>query len=106
MHETRYSRLDLQDWTIELTGLCIDYTLANPDNLTKWKTAASISEKVLAAVSQLCVAGEKIITICQKGDKLIEEEVAKVYRTTKYKGTLLVQCWCAAATGLSTENTP
>ncbi|KAK7749234.1 hypothetical protein SLS62_008313 [Diatrype stigma] len=64
----------------------VDYTLANPDNLTKWKTAASISEKVLAAVSQLCVAGEKIITICQKGDKLIEEEVAKVYRTTKYKG--------------------
>ena len=66
----------------------IDYTLANPDNLTKWKTAAAISEKVLAAVSQLCVAGEKIITICQKGDKIIEEEVAKVYRTTKHKGRL------------------
>ncbi|RYP03473.1 hypothetical protein DL764_005114 [Monosporascus ibericus] len=63
-----------------------DYTLSNPDNLTKWKTAAAISEKVLAAVSELCVAGEKIITICQKGDKLIEEEVAKVYRTTKHKG--------------------
>ncbi|RYP27116.1 hypothetical protein DL767_007813 [Monosporascus sp. MG133] len=64
----------------------VDYTLSNPDNLTKWKTAAAISEKVLAAVSELCVAGEKIITICQKGDKLIEEEVAKVYRTTKHKG--------------------
>ncbi|RYP49879.1 hypothetical protein DL768_004495 [Monosporascus sp. mg162] len=64
----------------------VDYTLSNPDNLTKWKTAAGISEKVLAAVSELCVAGEKIITICQKGDKLIEEEVAKVYRTTKHKG--------------------
>ncbi|RYP77961.1 hypothetical protein DL771_000820 [Monosporascus sp. 5C6A] len=64
----------------------VDYTLSNPDNLTKWKTAATISEKVLAAVSELCVAGEKIITICQKGDKLIEEEVAKVYRTTKHKG--------------------
>lgn len=66
--------------------MCIDYTLGNPDNLTKWKTAAAISEKVLATVSQLCVAGEKIITICQKGDKIIEEEVAKVYRTTKHKG--------------------
>lgn len=37
-------------------------------------------------MSQLCVAGEKIVTICQKGDKLIEEEVSKVYRTTKLKG--------------------
>ena len=32
------------------------------------------------------MAGEKIITICQKGDKIIEEEVGKVYRTTKHKG--------------------
>ncbi|KXJ94704.1 peptidase M24, structural domain-containing protein [Microdochium bolleyi] len=64
----------------------VDYSLANPDVLTKYKVAATISEKVLAEVSKLCVAGEKIVTICQKGDKLIEEEVAKVYRTTKHKG--------------------
>ncbi|KAI1335748.1 peptidase M24, structural domain-containing protein [Xylariaceae sp. FL0016] len=64
----------------------VDYSLANPDTLTKYRTAASISEKVLAAVTKLCVAGEKIVTICQKGDKLIEDEVAKVYRTTKLKG--------------------
>ncbi|KAJ8125059.1 hypothetical protein O1611_g8581 [Lasiodiplodia mahajangana] len=64
----------------------VDYSLKNPDVLTKYKTAAAIGEKVLAAVSKLCVEGEKIVTICQKGDKLIEEEVAKVYRTTKLKG--------------------
>lgn len=61
----------------------IDYTLNNPDTLTKYKTAAQISEKVLAEVSKLCVPGEKIVDICQKGDKLIEEEVAKVYRGKK-----------------------
>jgi curved DNA binding protein len=61
----------------------IDYTLNNPDTLTKYKTAAQISEKVLAEVSKLCVAGEKILTICEKGDKLIEEEIAKVYRGKK-----------------------
>ncbi|KAJ9152157.1 Curved DNA-binding protein [Pleurostoma richardsiae] len=61
----------------------IDYTLNNPDTLTKYKTAAQISEKVLAAVSELCVAGEKIVVICEKGDKLIEEEVGKVYRGKK-----------------------
>jgi len=35
---------------------------------------------VLEAVTDLCVAGEKIVTICEKGDKLLEEEIAKVYR--------------------------
>ncbi|RKU48188.1 Curved DNA-binding protein (42 kDa protein) [Coniochaeta pulveracea] len=61
----------------------IDYTLNNPDTLTKYKTAAQISEKVLAEVSKLCVPGEKIVDICEKGDKLLEEEIAKVYRGKK-----------------------
>ncbi|KAK4216666.1 peptidase M24, structural domain-containing protein [Rhypophila decipiens] len=61
----------------------VDYTLNNPDTLTKYKTAAQISEKVLAEVTKLCVAGEKIVEICEKGDKLIEEELAKVYRGKK-----------------------
>ena len=60
-----------------------DYTLGNPDTLTKYKTAAQISEKVLAAVSELCVPGAKIVEVCQKGDKLLEEEIAKVYRGKK-----------------------
>lgn len=29
----------------------LDYTLANPDTLTKYKTAATIAEKVLKEVS-------------------------------------------------------
>ncbi|KAJ4419973.1 hypothetical protein N0V85_000767 [Neurospora sp. IMI 360204] len=61
----------------------IDYSLNNPDTLTKYKTAAQISEKVLAEVSKLVAAGEKIVDICEKGDKLIEEELAKVYRGKK-----------------------
>ncbi|KAK1828423.1 peptidase M24, structural domain-containing protein [Podospora conica] len=60
-----------------------DYSLNNPDTITKYKTAAQISEKVLADVSKLCVAGAKILDICQQGDKLIEEEIAKVYRGKK-----------------------
>jgi methionine aminopeptidase len=61
----------------------IDYTLNNPDTLTKYKDAAVISQKVLEAVTGWCVAGEKIVTICEKGDKLLEEEIAKVYRGKK-----------------------
>ncbi|KAH8673650.1 peptidase M24, structural domain-containing protein [Xylariales sp. PMI_506] len=64
----------------------IDYSLNNPDTLTKYKTAGAISEKVLAAVAELCVAGEKIVDLCAKGDKLLEEEVSKVYAKTKLKG--------------------
>jgi methionine aminopeptidase len=67
----------------ELLMLCADYTLNNPDTLTKYKTAAQISEKVLAEVSKLAVAGAKIVEVCQKGDKLIEEELGKVYRGKK-----------------------
>ncbi|TEY49885.1 hypothetical protein BOTCAL_0282g00110 [Botryotinia calthae] len=61
----------------------IDYSLNNPDTLTKYKNAATISQKVLKDVTALCVAGEKIVTICEKGDKLLEEEIAKVYRGKK-----------------------
>lgn len=60
-----------------------DYTLNNPDTLTKYKAAADISEKVLAAVKDLCIAGEKIVDICEKGDKLLGEEIAKVWRGKK-----------------------
>jgi curved DNA binding protein len=61
----------------------IDYSLNNPDTLTKYKTAAQISHKVLEAVTALCAAGEKIVTICERGDKLLDEEIAKVYRGKK-----------------------
>jgi methionine aminopeptidase len=72
-----------------LTLLPPDYTLNNPDTLTKYKSAAQISQKVLDAVTKLCVAGEKIVTICEKGDKLLDEEISKVYRGKKdlKKGT-------------------
>ncbi|KAI4169848.1 MAG: hypothetical protein LQ343_005397 [Gyalolechia ehrenbergii] len=60
-----------------------DYTLNNPDTLTKYKTAAQISHKVLEAVSGWCVEGAKVLSLCQRGDKLLEEEIAKVYKGKK-----------------------
>jgi methionine aminopeptidase len=61
----------------------VDYSLANPDTLTKYKTAAQISHRVLEAVTDWCVEGAKILTICEKGDKLLDEEIAKVYKGKK-----------------------
>ncbi|KAF7846317.1 hypothetical protein BT93_L4626 [Corymbia citriodora subsp. variegata] len=60
-----------------------DYSLANPDTLTKYKTAAQISQKVLEAVTGWCTEGAKIVEICERGDKLLEEEVAKVFKGKK-----------------------
>jgi hypothetical protein len=73
----------------KLTKLPVDYSLNNPDTLTKYKTAGTISEKVLAEVSKLVVPGEKIVDICAKGDKLLEQEVSKVFAKTKFKGEFL-----------------
>ncbi|KAL8731447.1 MAG: hypothetical protein Q9166_003422 [cf. Caloplaca sp. 2 TL-2023] len=61
----------------------VDYTLNNPDTLTKYKTAAQISHKVLEAVTGWCVEGARILSVCQRGDKLLEEEIAKVYKGKK-----------------------
>lgn len=33
----------------------------------------------MVEVLKLCVVGSKIVDICEKGDKFIEEEVVKVY---------------------------
>lgn len=61
-------------------GKEIDYTLKNPDTLTKYKIAGEISGKVLSKVIELAVAGAKILDICIKGDELLLEETSKVYK--------------------------
>lgn len=76
-------------------------TLNNPDTLTKYKDAGIISHKVLEAVSKLCVAGEKIVEICEKGDKLLDEEIAKVYRGKKIAKGKLFELFVACASLLT-----
>jgi len=65
------------------TNAPTDYSLANPDTLTKYKTAAQISQKVLAEVSSWVSEGAKILDLCQRGDKLLEEEITKVFKGKK-----------------------
>ena len=54
--------------------------MANPDTLTKYKAAADISQKVLTAITQKCKDGASIFELCEEGDKLLEEETAKVFK--------------------------
>ncbi|KAL6707547.1 hypothetical protein ACN47E_003896 [Coniothyrium glycines] len=61
----------------------VDYTLANPDTITKYKVAAEISQKVLKEVAGWIAADASIVELCERGDKLLDEEVAKVYKGKK-----------------------
>eukprot|EP00013_Stygamoeba_regulata_P021022 CAMPEP_0177652438 /NCGR_PEP_ID=MMETSP0447-20121125/13132_1 /TAXON_ID=0 /ORGANISM="Stygamoeba regulata, Strain BSH-02190019" /LENGTH=391 /DNA_ID=CAMNT_0019155687 /DNA_START=66 /DNA_END=1241 /DNA_ORIENTATION=+ len=53
--------------------------LSDPDTVTKFKTAAQITNAVLARVVQLCQPGARIAEICDAGDKLLADATAKVY---------------------------
>jgi hypothetical protein len=43
----------------------------------RYKIAATISHKVLEEVTKWLGDGEKIVDLCIKGDKLLEEELSK-----------------------------
>ena len=76
-----YSLLIAREGAItDQTPVCTDYSLDNPDTLTKYKKASEISQKVLESVKGWCVEGAKILTVCEKGDQLLNDEVAKVYK--------------------------
>ncbi|TKA30396.1 hypothetical protein B0A50_02623 [Salinomyces thailandicus] len=76
----------------------VDYSLANPDTLTKYKTAAQISNKVLEDVKKLCTEGAKILEICQKGDKMLDDEVAKVFKGKKIAKGISHPCTVSPST--------
>ncbi|KAM3122277.1 DNA-binding protein, 42 kDa [Candidozyma auris] len=57
----------------------IDYSIANPDVVDKYKTAGSISTAVLAEVRKAVKEGAKVFDLCELGDKLMEEQLSKVY---------------------------
>lgn len=57
--------------------------MANPDVITKYKTAGDITNRVLKQVRDLAKDGSKLFDICLKGDELLEEELSKVYNSKK-----------------------
>lgn len=53
--------------------------LSNVDVTTKYRTAGDIINKVLTKVVEACIADADIATICDLGDKMIEDETGKLY---------------------------
>ncbi|KAI5843224.1 peptidase M24, structural domain-containing protein [Tricharina praecox] len=61
----------------------VDYSLNNPDTLTKYNSAAAIALRVLTEVTKAAVPGATILSLCQKGDELLEAETAKIFKGKK-----------------------
>lgn len=60
--------------------------------LSKYKDAAEIAHRVLEAVVKLAVEGATVLSLCQEGDKLLDEETQKVYKGKKIsKGMIFIE---------------
>lgn len=59
--------------------------IEKPAILDKYKAAALITNAALQKVISLCVPGVDIYTVCQEGDKFIDEELKKVFNNKKSK---------------------
>lgn len=67
--------------------------LTNSDVVTKYKVAADVANGAIAAVAAAVKPGTKIVDLCQKGDALIEESVAKMFKGKKIeKGIAFPTC--------------
>jgi len=62
-------------------------TQINDITIEKYKMASKILTKVLDYVVNNSKENNNIYDICKEGDKLIEEELSKVYKNNKNKGT-------------------
>lgn len=60
--------------------------LSNPDVTTKYRAAGDIVNKVLQKVAAACVPDADIATVCELGDKAIEEETGKLYNKKDKEG--------------------
>lgn len=60
-----------------------DNSISNPDVFDKYKTAGSITNGVIAQVSAAVQSGATIFDLCQLGDKLMNEELSKIYTSKK-----------------------
>eukprot|EP01115_Flamella_aegyptia_P006464 TRINITY_DN27093_c0_g1_i1.p1 TRINITY_DN27093_c0_g1~~TRINITY_DN27093_c0_g1_i1.p1 ORF type:complete len:393 (+),score=205.52 TRINITY_DN27093_c0_g1_i1:74-1252(+) len=70
-----------------------DSEISNPSVLSKYKDAGEIANRCLAYVLGEVAVGKKVVDICVAGDKYMEEQLAKTYKSTKVeKGIAFPTC--------------
>eukprot|EP00242_Pyramimonas_sp_CCMP2087_P005987 CAMPEP_0198224746 /NCGR_PEP_ID=MMETSP1445-20131203/98154_1 /TAXON_ID=36898 /ORGANISM="Pyramimonas sp., Strain CCMP2087" /LENGTH=394 /DNA_ID=CAMNT_0043904013 /DNA_START=72 /DNA_END=1256 /DNA_ORIENTATION=- len=63
-----------------------EYDLSMPDVVTKYKAAAEITNKAIAAVVAALKAGSKVVDLCTLGDECLSTELAKAFNKKNAKG--------------------
>ncbi|KAJ8907782.1 hypothetical protein NDN08_007886 [Rhodosorus marinus] len=58
-------------------------SVGSPDVVNKYKTAAEIADKAIAAVSAKVAAGVDVVSLCALGDSVITESTAGVYNKAR-----------------------
>ncbi|KAF2115483.1 hypothetical protein BDV96DRAFT_612741 [Lophiotrema nucula] len=61
----------------------VDETIADTAPSSRYKTAAQISQKVLQEVSGWLKEDANVVELCERGDKVLAEEISKVYKGKK-----------------------
>jgi len=79
----------------------VNNDLSNPDVTTKYRTAGDIINKVLAKIIEECKAEADIATLCEMGDKMIEEETGKLYNKKDKDGKIKIEKGIAFPTCIS-----
>lgn len=59
-------------------------TIANPEVVDKYKSAAKVTNAALAYVASLCQPGAAVLAVCQAGDDYITQETAKIFAKKKF----------------------
>ncbi|KAH8950455.1 hypothetical protein BDL97_10G086200 [Sphagnum fallax] len=75
--------------------------LSSPDVVTKYKCAAEIANKALQTVVAECKPGVKVVDLCDKGDALIRDQTALMFKNSKKK----IEKGIAFPTCVSVNNT-
>jgi curved DNA binding protein len=67
--------------------------LSNPDVVTKYRAASDIANQSLKAVIAMCKPGADVTEVCTFGDKVIEGQCAKIFKSKKIeKGVAFPTC--------------
>ncbi|CAE8633643.1 unnamed protein product, partial [Polarella glacialis] len=75
--------------------------LSNPDVTTKYRAAGDIVNKALQKVLEACVVDADIATLCELGDKIMEEETGKLYNKKPKEGAKKMEKGIAFPTCIS-----
>jgi len=65
--------------SFDMSDVKADGEYLDADKISKYKDAARVADKALAAASEACIVGQPLHVICAAGDAVVAAELAKMY---------------------------